>query len=196
MAQPDRVDGLIRDARAFVGSRPSPDLTSAVMQQVARLDVHAAGSQTGWITRLRRTLWSPQLVSFQFRPVYGLIAAAGLIVLVGFVQHQRSIPANSLTAATEAADQTVMVQFRLQVSDAMDVRLAGSFTNWQAQYQLHETAPGLWTITVPLAPGVHDYAFIVDGRRWMTDPFANTVQDGFGGTNSRLTLVGGSDRRL
>jgi len=102
----------------------------------------------------------------------------------------------STTMATQDASEKVYVQFRLQISDAADVRLAGSFTHWQAQYQLHQTAPGLWTVTLPLTPGVHDYAFIVDGQRWVADPYAAAVQDGFGGVNSRITLVAGSDRRL
>ena len=50
-------------------------------------------------------------------------------------------------------------------------------------------APGVWTITVPLTQGVHDYAFVVDGRQWIPDPYAPRVDDGFGGTNSRLTLL-------
>ena len=62
------------------------------------------------------------------------------------------------------------VQFRLQAPQASDVRLAGTFTNWQPQYELHEAAPGLWTITLPLPLGVHDYVFIVDGQQWGSRP--------------------------
>ena len=69
------------------------------------------------------------------------------------------------------------------------VQLAGSFTNWERRYELHEMAPGLWSITVPLSLGVHDYSFLVDGEHWVPDPYASRVRDGFGGTNSRLTLM-------
>ena len=65
----------------------------------------------------------------------------------------------------------------------------GSFTGWERRYELYQTAPGLWSITVPLAEGVHDYAFLVDGRQWVADPYASQVSDGFGGINSRLTLL-------
>jgi hypothetical protein len=41
---------------------------------------------------------------------------------------------------------------------------------------------------VPLRPGVHDYAFVVDGERWVADPNAPQVDDSFGGTNSRISL--------
>jgi 1,4-alpha-glucan branching enzyme len=89
---------------------------------------------------------------------------------------------------TESADPRLFVQFRLQ-AEASNVRLAGSFTNWEPAYELHQMAPGVWTITVPLSQGVHDYAFVVDGQQWMPDPYAPRINDGFGGTNSRLTLL-------
>jgi hypothetical protein len=30
---------------------------------------------------------------------------------------------------------------------------------------------------------------VVDGREWVPDPYAPQIGDGFGGTNSRLTLL-------
>lgn len=80
------------------------------------------------------------------------------------------------------------MQFRLE-ADATQVQLAGSFTNWALSYELHQIAHGVWTVTVPLTPGVHDYAFVLDGQRWVADPYAPHVDDGFGGMNSRLTLL-------
>jgi hypothetical protein len=86
------------------------------------------------------------------------------------------------------ADPQVFVQFRLDAA-ASRVQLAGSFTNWEPRYDLRQSAPGIWTITVPLTQGVHDYAFVVDGQRWIPDPYAPQIGDGFGGTNSRLALM-------
>jgi 1,4-alpha-glucan branching enzyme len=80
------------------------------------------------------------------------------------------------------------VQFHLETA-AMRVQLAGSFTNWEPRYELRQSAPGIWTITVPLTEGVHDYAFVVDGQQWVPDPHAPQIGDGFGGTNSRLALL-------
>jgi hypothetical protein len=31
--------------------------------------------------------------------------------------------------------------------------------------------------------------FVVDGQRWIADPYASQVDDGFGGVNSRISLV-------
>jgi 1,4-alpha-glucan branching enzyme len=83
----------------------------------------------------------------------------------------------------------VYVQFRLQVESANSVALAGSFTEWLPAYPLQQSADGVWTIVLPITPGVHDYVFVVDGERWVPDPYAPHVDDGFGGTNSRLTLL-------
>jgi 1,4-alpha-glucan branching enzyme len=59
---------------------------------------------------------------------------------------------------------------------------------------MQESVDGVWTILVPLPPGVHDYSFIVDGERWVPDPYAPQVDDGFGGVNSRLTVLTPADR--
>jgi hypothetical protein len=47
---------------------------------------------------------------------------------------------------------------------------------------------------VPLAPGVYDYSFVVDGKRMVVDPYAPRVADSFGGSNSRLFLLAPGDR--
>jgi hypothetical protein len=195
MADTDPLEQLIVETRTFVDARPAPDFVNAVMREVEHLEAGRAKRPRSWIVRTSEQLWTPRVVTFAFRPAYTLFAAAAVLLLTVVVSNQWS-DRPSTTVATQGGSEKVYVQFRLQTSDATDVRLAGSFTHWQPQYQLHETAPGLWTVTLPLAPGVHDYAFIIDGQRWVTDPYAAAVQDGFGGSNSRLTLVAGSDRRL
>ena len=197
MADPDPLAQLVQETRAFIEMRPAPDFVSAVMGQVEQLEPARVKPSRGWVSRFGRGLWTPRLVTFEFRPAYALVAATG-VLLAATVSLRLWSPAESPSAmaTTRPVSERVYVQFRLQTADATDVRLAGSFTHWQPEYQLHETAPGLWTVTLPLAPGVHDYAFIVDGRRWVTDPYATAVQDGFGGTNSRIMLVSGGDRHL
>jgi hypothetical protein len=195
MADTDPLEQLIVETRAFVDARPVPDFVNAVMSEVEQLEPDHATTPRSWIARTGRQLWTPRLVTFAFRPVYTVFAAAAVVLLAVVLSNQSSNRASTMMA-TQGTSEKVYVQFRLQTSEATDVRLAGSFTHWQPQYELHETAPGLWTVTLPLAPGVHDYAFIIDGQRWVTDPYAAAVQDGFGGSNSRITLVAGNDRRL
>jgi hypothetical protein len=194
MADIDPLEQLIVETRTFVDARRAPDFVDAVMREVEHVELDRAATPRGWLARIGQQLWTPRLVTFAFRPAYTFVAAAAVLLLAAVLPNPWSNAPSP--RATQAGSEKVYVQFRLQTSEASDVRLAGSFTDWQPQYQLHETAPGLWTVTLPLAPGVHDYAFVIDGHRWVTDPYAAAVQDGFGGSNSRITLVAGNDRRL
>ncbi|MGH9256838.1 MAG: glycogen-binding domain-containing protein [Vicinamibacterales bacterium] len=194
-AQADSVARVIREARAFVDARPVPDVSAGVMREIERLAVNPATTPTTAFARLASTLWTARQVSFQFRPAYALLAAAAVGALAILVPSTWR-PVDSASIASVAVEPRLFVQFRLQASDASTVRLAGSFTNWQPQYELRSAGPGMWTITIPLAPGVHDYAFVVDGERWLADPYAQAVDDGFGGINSRIALMAPEDARL
>jgi 1,4-alpha-glucan branching enzyme len=70
-----------------------------------------------------------------------------------------------------------------------EVALVGDFGGWNIRYQMEQVAPGVWSTAVPLEPGVYDYAFVVDGTTWLLDPLAPAVADGFGGANSRLSVL-------
>ena len=194
-AQADQVEAAIEALRTYVAARAVPDMAAAVMHQVESASLTPAASRSRLVRRVADALWTPRLVSFDFRPAYGILAAAVAILVIGIWPPHVSRPPAPTLASTATAPH-VLVQFRLEATAASDVRLAGSFTNWQPAYALQQTAPGLWTITLPLALGVHDYAFVVDSQRWVTDPYAPHVEDGFGGTNSRLALVSLDESQL
>jgi len=131
------------------------------------------------------------------RPAYAVLTAVVMMVAVTFVSRGWPSSADDASSPVPASTGTkLLVQFRLQTSEASTVRLAGSFSDWQPTHTLREMPPGVWTVTLPLSPGIHDYAFVVDGERWVVDPSAPVVDDGFGGTNSRLALVPPEDPRL
>jgi hypothetical protein len=183
----DPLEAGLRDLRTFVTATPAPDLEAAVMQRIRTDD--PVGREVGWrsgsLRRLLQALWSPRPVTVRLRPAYALlvlVAAAGLLLL----QPRTPAPAGSQGGAAEAQ---FFIQFRLHADEATDVRLAGTFTGWDPHVTLEETSPGVWSILLPLSPGVHDYAFMIDGERWVADPHAPRVADGFGGLNSRLTLL-------
>jgi hypothetical protein len=173
--------GIAAEIGGFVAARPAPDLTAAVMRRVAAHGPPAAPRPL--FLRLAGRLWAPRDVTVSFRPAYGLLAAAALVALAAF------LPAGGQQGAIAPADGDphLLVQFRFQ-GDADDVRLAGSFSGWEPRYRLNQTTPGIWSITLPLPPGVHDYAFVVDGSTWVADPYAFSVSDGFGGVNSRIAV--------
>jgi hypothetical protein len=141
-------------------------------------------------------LWTPRTV--RVRPAWGLLAAAALLLVVVLPgRGGEGDPGRDLLRPTgeaalapgPVAGPTIFVQFRLEAPGASEVRLAGSFTGWEPRYALHRTGDGAWTVLVPLSAGIHDYAFVVDGDEWVTDPSAPRVDDGFGGENSRLALL-------
>ncbi len=84
-------------------------------------------------------------------------------------------------------EPTYPVAFRLELdAPAEVVYLAGSFNQWQPRAM--PMAPSadrrVWTLTLRLAPGAHQYKFVVNGADWRTDPNAPTIDDGNGNLNS------------
>jgi 1,4-alpha-glucan branching enzyme len=47
---------------------------------------------------------------------------------------------------------------------------------------------GAWSASVPLPKGRHEYAFIVNGKQWVPDPFAPASSDEFDATSSVITI--------
>ena len=162
------------------------------MDRLEDLEPLAPSRRSAAIARLVDLLWAPREVSV--RPAWAM-AAVGVIAAVLLAPFVRPTPSAPPQVVRSAVDPHVFVQFRLDAM-ASRVQLAGSFTNWEPRYELRESAPGVWTITVPLTEGVHDYAFVVDGQQWVADPHAPQIGDGFGGTNNRLALLSPDTPRL
>jgi 1,4-alpha-glucan branching enzyme len=60
--------------------------------------------------------------------------------------------------------------FRITAPGAMSVMLVGDFTQWQEQgIPMKKGKDGIWGASVELAPGKHNYRFIIDGE-WSDDP--------------------------
>jgi hypothetical protein len=80
------------------------------------------------------------------------------------------------------------VRFDLHLpTNAKAVALVGDFNDWNetANPMARQTKDGSWSANVPLAPGRHVYAFVVDGKKWLVDPLAPQVpDDGLGPTNA------------
>lgn len=180
-AEADAALRAIVLSRELLAERSAPDVTSSVMNRIG--DLERPGRPANAVGRMLAALWAPREV--RVRPVMAVLAAAAVLALLWI---PTSLPPMRPQVNPSAAPQ-VFVQFRLQANDARRVQLAGSFTGWQPRYELHESTSGFWTAMVPLSEGVHDYAFLIDGERWVADPYSAQVSDGFGATNSRVTLL-------
>jgi len=183
----DAAARAVNETRGFLAAREMPDMTDGVMRRLEPLAHTEPLPRLRVLDRVVQRLWVPRQVSI--RPAYALLAVGACMALLVFmVPYAVRTQAGAPQLVTQDADPRLFVQFRLQ-TEASNVQLAGSFTNWEPAYALNQMAPGVWTITVPLSQGVHDYAFVVDGQQWIPDPYAPRINDGFGGTNSRLTLL-------
>jgi hypothetical protein len=180
----DDIEITVEETRAFLAEQSAPDLTRAVMGEISSLEPLPAAKQPRIAMRWLQLLWMPREIAI--RPVVALAGAAAVVVLLSVPYLDRD--PDAVTADGGEAPPAVFVQFRLEAM-ASRVQLAGSFTNWEPRYELRESVPGVWSITVPLTQGVHDYAFVVDGQQWVADPYAPQIGDGFGGTNNRLALL-------
>jgi hypothetical protein len=181
--------------RADLGRRAPHDMAAAVMRRIHDLGLEPLPAPPEPVARRAiHAMWTAREVRLRVRPVYGMAAAAVLAALLmagGALMRDASRPTQPVLAAAPGA---IYVQFRLEAGAASSVALAGSFSDWQPTHRMQQSADGVWTVLLPLTAGVHDYGFIVDGEQWVADPYAPEVDDGFGGVNSRLTVLAPADR--
>lgn len=181
-ARAGRLERAVAALRTDGARYRDADLAPRVMQRIAERAA-TSESRRSTVVRMRKWLLDRRRVSFTLRPVY--VAAAAVMVLAAGLRWDLA----SLSTASAEQPPAVFVRFEIEAPDARRVDLAGSFSNWSPDVTLTPVAGGRWMAYVPLRPGVHDYAFRVDGDHWVVDPAAPRVADGFGGFNSRLSLV-------
>lgn len=149
--------------------------------------------------RARMIDWIVRPRVLRLSPLAGLAAAAGIALAVLTLDRagsDRAAPAQvaatmPAAAPVAAVDTIKLVQFMLVAPDARTVSVVGDFNDWDpSATPLREAAgAGVWTITVPLTAGRHQYVFMVDGNRWTPDPAAPVaVEDDFGLPNSVITV--------
>lgn len=164
----------------------SPELDARVMAVVRRHAKSPAGRAWRWLNtprdvelRLRVRPWAVWAGA--------LAAAAALALLLG-----RAVPAPVPgVQARGGTRDSVFVRFVLYAPGARRVAVAGTFNQWDRGAALLAPAgtSGVWTTTLALPVGQHQYAFVVDGARWVVDPSAPAVDDGFGRRNSVVAVT-------
>lgn len=145
----------------------------------------------------RESWWRRERV-VRMSPIAGLAVAAGLtavIALSGLTLGSRIAARTesvARTVAPAAAPDTVqLVRFVFVDSRASKVELVGDFNEWtRGSTSLKLSgAPGVWAVSVALTPGRHEYAFIVNGTRWVADPLAVKTSDDFGTESSVIRVA-------
>jgi hypothetical protein len=104
----------------------------------------------------------------------------------------RLAASTTTSLAALSGDAPHPIQFVLRAPDAHRVALVGDFNGWDAaRGGMRETgAAGVWTATVPLRPGRHVYAYVVDDSVWTLDPRAPRATDPDFGVARSVILVG------
>jgi hypothetical protein len=126
-------------------------------------------------------------------------AAAAAALVIGFgagswwttgAADQASTRGPPLMAAVNATDAPVAVRLVMRDATATRVHVAGSWNGWDATATALQPGPdGLFHTTVLLDHGRHEYMFVVDGQRWVTDTTAAVWRDdGFGNRNAVLEI--------
>ncbi len=167
-------DGLKRERIAA-----PPWVRTAVMSRVR------AAPRAKW-RELLDWLLTPRLVRVTPATV-ALVLAAGIAVAAALRYRVAAPPA----VASRVQGDLVKTRFVFLAPGASSVAVTGDFVGWTPKgvpLQRDPSGRGIWVGVLRLEPGVHQYEFVIDGRRWRPDPNAPEVDNGFGEKNSVLVV--------
>jgi hypothetical protein len=199
MAERDLPFLLPTDADGDIAERLRQSYAALPPADAARVSACAAAV----LDDVRRGVRPPALASGSPRLLrprwwWGAAAAAVLVVVISKpwrpdVSQQQADSVFTLGSSVSApvgatSEERGAIRFDLQLpSDARAVSIVGDFNGWdeRATPMLQRREDGSWSARVPLPPGRHVYAFVVDGTRWLVDPLAPQVPDaGYGPANA------------
>jgi len=84
------------------------------------------------------------------------------------------------TVRVVRGDTIVLARFALNDPEAKSVALIGDFNHWDPSISpLVRGVNGSWSRTLRLSAGRYEYAFLVDGKHWVTDRLAPSSHDAF-----------------
>jgi len=173
----------LRGAISFLTSlekvAPPADFVAQVMQGLPDK------VESTWVERLSRLFFTPHWIRWNLATAL----ACGLVAIISLTIFW---PLLNPPGQPEKGEKKIyLVKFVLPAPQAEKVFLAGDFNNWEkdALALTDREGNGLWTITLPLNPGTYNYMFIVNGKEWISDPYAEYYcDDGFGHRNAVLRI--------
>ncbi|MBE0635051.1 glycogen-binding domain-containing protein [Candidatus Bipolaricaulota bacterium] len=161
--------------------------------------------------RLRWTQWLGQLLAPTSGARLGQIAVIGataaIFLFVGLSLSDRVIPGSLPDRTYSEREAPQMALMPLGASDrsqgvvfvwpappdAKTVAVVGNFNGWEGTDLSDPDGDGIWTASIPLAPGRYEYAFIVDGQWKGQDPLADEYIQSFGAFSSVRYIGRGGD---
>jgi AMP-activated protein kinase-like protein len=133
--------------------------------------------------------WSSRTINVSPFTALAAAAAVAVVAALGTMPIARHVVRGTPTEIASVSRDTVTLVRFVFVGKASSVALVGDFNAWGGRpTALDETAAGAWSTLVPLSNGRHEYAFIVDGKRWTPDPLAPVSSDDFDTPSSVMTV--------
>lgn len=93
-------------------------------------------------------------------------------------------------ATTELEPAAIPHQFVFNNSRAHKVSVVGDFNRWNPASTPMKSDGELWSVTIPIVPGRHTYAFMVDDSLFTLDPTAPKARDPDLGADGSIVIVG------
>ena len=123
-----------------------------------------------------------------FRPVALFASGLALGAAVFFIGPKPD-PVQITTTTAPAVHREIPHRFVIYRPDADRAEIIGTFTHWQPVSMHKIGSSGYWSLTFNLPAGEHQYSYLVEDGRQITDPTVpERVQDDFGGENSVITV--------
>jgi hypothetical protein len=189
---------MTQDLAASQAPQPAPDFAARTVERLEDADSSAPS-----FSRRLHDWWEAvtrPLVTIPVRPAH-TVATLAVVLITGLLawpsppsrpaSSPASPPSVQPAAASSSAAETVWTRFVYTNETADSVAVAGDFSQWEPIPLSPHTVDGktVWTGLVPVPRGEHEYQFVIDGERWVTDPLAPVKQDdGFGAKNAVLKL--------
>lgn len=205
-----RITGVLRE-----GVSSTPEARERVMRAIRASAPPARGvgddadvAAGGMSSRRAGPFWRS--------PAFGLLAAASIAGVIALVRaigvegpipdvpgqprvasRQEAVPARESVIAPAAAagviadgrTRVARVQFVFVAPKARRVAVVGDFNDWDVAAAPLQSSGGVWSRELDVPFGRHDYAFVVDGERWVRDPNApQAPADEFGAGYSVLMV--------
>jgi hypothetical protein len=125
-------------------------------------------------------------------PRAGADATRASAAVVDSAREAAATPVTSVALTREAQEAPQQVQFVLDAREAKSVAVVGDFNDWDgsAHPLVRDSRTGTWSTVVPVTPGRHVYAYLVDGSVWTLDPYAPKTKDADYGTEQSVMIVG------
>jgi Glycogen recognition site of AMP-activated protein kinase len=179
--------------------RVGEDFSVRVMERIRVIaiepgQVNNPAPVQSWWTRPRILTLSP-LAGLAMAASIAVVVALGTLAAASLTDGNRpAVAANTVVNSpgpnSRMVDTVHLVRFVLMAPGAKSVSLVGDFNAWvKGATALEQTGrEGVWVASVVVPSGRHEYAFVVDGNRWVSDPAAPVKIDEYDVESSILSV--------